>query len=106
MRKVSLPRGHFECRKCLNLGYLSQRLKPSDRFLETMLKLKNSLSPRNYSFERERDYERPRRMWKKTYERIQLRIEDLYWKSSRALYVRYSEMRNDEVFQNIFGPIE
>ena len=103
MRKVYLYRGHFECRKCLNLGYLSQRLNPSDRFLETMLKLKNHLPPRNYNFEHERDYERPRRMWKKTYEKIQLRISDLYWKSSRSLYLRYSDFRGDVNFQRIFG---
>lgn len=105
MRKVYLYRGHFECRKCLNLGYRSQRLNPSDRFLETMLKLKNLLPPRNYSFDRERDYERPRRMWNKTYEKIQSRIDNLYWKSSRSLYLRYSDIRNDPNFQGIFEPI-
>jgi hypothetical protein len=33
MRKLYCLEGRYLCRKCGNLGYYSQRLKPSDRFL-------------------------------------------------------------------------
>jgi hypothetical protein len=105
MRKLYFFNGHLECRRCLNLGYYSQRLKPSDRFIETMFKLKNYLRAKNYCFEDRTNEKRPRRMWNRTYDKIQSRIADLYWKSSRALYIRYSELRNDEVFQDIFEPL-
>lgn len=103
MRKVYLYRGHFECRKCLNLGYTSQRLKPSDRFLETMHKLKGSLIYKNGGFEN--TDKRPRGTWNRTYKRITSRIDKLYWKSSMALYLRYADIRNDEAFQDIFEPV-
>jgi hypothetical protein len=102
MRKVYFSNGRFECRKCLNLGYFSQRLKPCDRFLETMNKVKNSLISRNGGFNP--TDKRPRRMWNRTYSKIQHRISELYWKASKAQYMYYSSIRNDKEFQKIFEP--
>lgn len=79
IRKVYLFNRKFDCRKCLNLGYRSQRLIASDRFRETKFKIINTLKIRYGSEEK-----RPPRMWKKTYEKKLERIWRLERKSFRA----------------------
>lgn len=79
MRKVYFSNRRFECRKCLNLGYRSQRLVASDRFRETKSKIIDALTLQYGS-----EVERPPRMWKTTYRKKQERIRDLEQKSFRA----------------------
>jgi hypothetical protein len=62
MRKVYFKNRIFECRKCLNLGYRSQRLKASSRFRETKSKILAGLILQYGS-----EVKRPPRMWKTTY---------------------------------------
>ena len=96
MRKVYFSSGSFKCRKCLNLGYRSQRLIASDRFIETKLKIINSLIAKHGSQEK-----RPPRMWRKTYDKKLRRIDLLYWRSSRAHY--FENKKHMPEFSRFFG---
>jgi len=72
MRKVYFSNGAFHCRKCLKLGYCSQRLRACDGFIRMKWKVVESLEVRHGS-----EYKRPPRMWRKTYAKAHDRIQNL-----------------------------
>ncbi len=79
MKKVYFAHGAFHCRKCLNLGHHSQRLRACDGFIRMKWKIIESLEIKHGS-----QYKRPRRMWNKTFEKIQKRIDDISWRADMA----------------------
>lgn len=80
MRKVYFSHGAFHCRNCLGLGYLSQRLRASDSFLKTKRKIVESLEEKFGS-----EYQKPPRMWNRTFQRKLNRIEICEQKAYFAL---------------------
>lgn len=78
-RKVYFDHRAFYCRKCLNLGYYSQRLRACDGFVRMKWKIIESLEVKHGS-----EHKRPPRMWRKTYNRLQNRIRDLDWRGTVA----------------------
>lgn len=51
MRILYLKEGRFLCRECLNLGYYTQRLRPSGRILEKCRKIKDFLKSKGGSLD-------------------------------------------------------
>ena len=86
MRKVYFSDGAFHCRKCLRLGYESQRLRASDSFLNTKHKIKQSLKEKCGS-----EYQKPPRMWNKTFQRLLDRMEVC---EQKAYFSLLKEQRN------------
>ncbi len=83
MRKLYFANGAFLCRKCLNLSYHSQRLRPEDRFGIAKIEIEK------YIKRREGDLGlgiKPPRMHRKTFEKLKDRAEFYDAKSGLALY--------------------
>lgn len=76
MRKLYCKEGQYLCRKCAGLGYLSQRLRPSERCATMSYRTKNYLKNRAGSLER-----KPPWMKQHTFQKI------------RQKYVEYDEKR-------------
>jgi hypothetical protein len=74
MRKLYCAEGRFLCRKCLKLGYYSQRLRPSRRALVQSVNVKKRLSNKGGSLT-----EKPVRMWDRTFRGV------------KEQYLRYDE---------------
>ncbi len=71
MRILYCKDGKFLCRKCLNLGYYTQRLRPSERCLIMAMKVKESLKNRAGGL-----YRKPPWMKRKTFETLRERYFD------------------------------
>lgn len=93
MRKVYFSNRRFKCRKCLNLGYRSQRLNASDRFRETKSKIIGALILQYGS-----EVKRPPRMWKTTYWKKLERIRCLERRSFLACLARLKFMHKNMNF--------
>lgn len=93
MRKVYFANGAFCCRKCLNLGYYSQRLRASNGFIRMKWKIIESLVVKHGC-----EYRRPPRMWRRTYTRLQKCIENLELKAWSAF------VRDHPMFTGLSGP--
>lgn len=65
MRKLYCMQGEYLCRKCLNLGYLTQRLRTSNRHLIMANKIKMILENKSGSLDR-----KPPWMKKKTFKNL------------------------------------
>jgi len=74
MRKLYLLEGKYLCRKCANLTYYTQKLKPSDRFLFMSGKIKQKMHKGGGSFDRKLP-------WQKTHT----------FKKNRKKYIEYDE---------------
>lgn len=88
MRKVYFANGVFYCRKCLKLGYYSQRLRASDGFIRMKWKIIEGLAVKHGS-----EFMRPPRMWRKTYAKAQDRIETIEWKAWKAFVRDHPSIR-------------
>lgn len=80
MRKLYCVQGMYLCRRCAHLGYLSQRLRPTERLALMSYKVKDSLNSRAGSL----DQKPP---WMKAYT----------FQKMRRKYVKYDEMRFTEL---------
>ena len=60
MRKLYLLEGKYLCRKCANLGYYSQRLRPSQRCLYMCVKVEDSLHNMAGSLDRKPPWKKQR----------------------------------------------
>ena len=80
MRKLYCCRGIFLCRKCLNLGYYSQRVVPSHRFSLMQKKLEDKLKDAGGNL-----WQKPKWMHNKTFKIINARHSDYEWKSQLAM---------------------
>jgi ribosomal protein L37AE/L43A len=67
MRILYCSEGLFQCRKCLNIGYYSQRLRPSERYLVMCSTMRQYIKLRGGDLDRG---VRPFRMHKKHFSRI------------------------------------
>ena len=81
MRKLYCCGGVFLCRKCLNLGYYSQRVVPSTRFWLMQNKLEEKLKKAGGNL-----WKKPKGMHKRTFEKINKRHFDYEWKGEDALH--------------------
>lgn len=73
MRKLYCDQGVFNCRKCLNLGYYTQRLRPSERCLYMVVKVSKKLENMAGSLDR-----KPPWMKRRAFEGLKDR-DDEYW---------------------------
>lgn len=80
MRKLYCYRGIFLCRKCLTLGYYSQRIVSSHRFSLLQRKLEDKLKEAGGSL-----WKKPKSMHNKTFKMINDRHSAYEWKSEIAL---------------------
>lgn len=87
MRKLYCYGGLFLCRKCLNLGYYSQRVVPSERFHSQQQKIKRKLEISGGSF-----IDKPKYMRWSTYEKLRTKSIDYELKSEMALLNEVYEM--------------
>lgn len=78
LRKLYCVKGKYLCRKCANLGYYSQRLRPSERLAEQSYKVKKLL--KNYGGSLKK---KPPRMKRYTFQRL------------RRKFVKYDKMQFD-----------
>jgi len=106
MRKLYCSEGRYLCRKCLKLGYYTQRLRPSRRNLMMYVDIKDKLTQRFGSLEK-----RPIRMHTKTYYdflRRYLAYHEQWYEESvreaRAWYGAKVEPFIDGYFQPFFIP--
>lgn len=83
MRKLYCIQGKYLCRKCGNLAYYSQRLRPAERHIIMGLRVKTTLEHRGGSLEK-----RPPRMQKHTFHKF------------RRKYVAYDEKYFDALNQD------
>jgi Zn ribbon nucleic-acid-binding protein len=72
----------FLCRKCLNLGYESQRLRPTKRYEYMSKKIKKSINDKGGVFDR---YKKPPHMHTKRHEALHDKEFDYKEKSIQAL---------------------
>jgi hypothetical protein len=79
MRKLYCSNGKYLCRKCLKLGYYSQRLRPSKRAFVQSIKVKDKLTNRSGSL-----FKRPVRMKARTFKKL------------RQRYLKYDKQYHDE----------
>lgn len=90
MRKLYCYRGIFVCRKCLKLGYYSQRVTASTRCSLMQKKIEDALKNVGGSL-----WQRPKSMHRDTYEKIKARHWDYEWKCETAMaeecYKRFGE---------------
>lgn len=88
MRKLYCLEGRYLCRKCANLGYLTQRLRPSRRCLAMARKIKDKLEGMAGSLER-----KPPWMKQRTFKKLKSRHFEysvIKWdKASRRELVTY-----------------
>ena len=76
MRKLYCLKGKYQCRKCANLGYLTQRFRPEGRCLDMGMKIEKKLKNQGGSLSK-----RPVRMHCSTFKKL------------RKKYVVYDEKR-------------
>lgn len=87
MRILYDSNGIFVCRKCLNLGYYSQRIIPSHRFWLMERKLSEKLEKLGGSL-----YSKPKWMRERTFKKLKAKGNDLYWKGEAAVYEEVFKM--------------
>jgi len=87
MRKLYHSDGYFLCRKCLHLGYFSQRSAPAIRFSHIKSKLEKSLKGAGGAL-----WQKPKWMHRKTHEKLKERIEDYEKKHSEAMLEVFYKM--------------
>lgn len=85
MRKLYCDGGCFLCRKCLNIGYYTQCLRPSARYIYMAIKVEELLKNRLGSIDH-----KPLWMRQKTFEKLR----DRYWE--------YYEIKHDEATRREF----
>lgn len=85
MRKLYCIKGIYVCRKCAQLGYYSQRLRPSERNIVRSYNIENFLIQRGGSLE-----QKPPWMKKNTYQKY------------RIQYVKYHERYYSELTKELF----
>jgi len=73
MRKLYFSNGAFLCRKCLNLSYKSQRLRPSKRYEYMMNKLEEEVTKKKGCLALNK---RPKHMHQTTYTRLKNQLFD------------------------------
>jgi hypothetical protein len=90
MRKLYCKDGQFLCRKCLNLGYLTQRLRPSMRNFNMALKIEKKLLNKAGDLDA-----KPPWMKYKSYEKL----KDRYFEYSEIKYTEAlrTELLNQKV---------
>jgi len=79
MRKLYCIEGRYLCRKCANLGYYIQRLRPSERYSHMCSKVKAHLLNRAGTLE-----QKPPRMKRHTFQKLRIK------------YVKFDEKRHIE----------
>jgi len=86
MRKLYFLQGKYLCRKCANLGYYSQRLRPSERHLYMQMKIEKDLKNHAGSLDKKPP-------WKKlhTFQKIRKKYLDYDEKRFHAIH---KELRN------------
>jgi hypothetical protein len=77
MRKLYCMEGVYLCRKCANLAYYSQRLRPSERYASMSYKIADHLQNRGGSLEK-----KPPWMKRHTFQKLRIK------------YVKYDEKRS------------
>lgn len=99
MRKLYFASGAFLCRKCLNLGYYSQRLITSTRNMLLTSKIEDLLKSKGGSL-----YEKPKYMKQKTFERLRdkhFEYETKWHDGIRNELLSYYPNKRDEVLRLI-----
>lgn len=81
MRKLYQWGCLFLCRKCLKLGYYSQRLRPSKRFSRMERKIQDKLAQLGGN-----TYQKPKWMRQKTFEALKAKEHHYYWVAEKALW--------------------
>lgn len=93
MRKLYNNQGILLCRKCLNLGYYSQRLVPSVRCSIMQSRIEDSLDSRGGSI-----IEKPKWMRKHTFKKLKNRYWDYEFKQEEAMLREAREMFGISLF--------
>lgn len=78
MRKLYFAKGAFLCRKCLNLGYVSQRLRRSMYFSKVKNKIEKELEDKGGDL-----HTKPKLMKHKTFKAL----KDRYWACHEKFHV-------------------
>ena len=81
IRKLYFSNGTFLCRKCLNLGYYSQRLRPTKRYQYKCAKIENFITDKGGIM----GIKKPPHMKNKTYQKLKEIRCDYQEKSNLAL---------------------
>jgi hypothetical protein len=71
MRKLYCVKGQYQCRKCANLGYYTQRLRPEQRNMHMGFRIERGLKERGGSLEC-----KPPRMKKHTFRKLKKKCVD------------------------------
>lgn len=99
MRKLYFNGGVFLCRKCLNLGYFSQRLVASKRNMFLTSKIEKELKAKGGSL-----YDKPKYMKRKTFEWLRDKHfeYELKWDNAlRSELLSYYPNKRDEILRLI-----
>ena len=83
MRKLYFAYGAISCRKCLNLSYYSQRIRPTVRLRMTAGRIEKDVEKRGGDLELD---ERPPRMHKKTFQKLKAKAKYYSARSGQELY--------------------
>ncbi len=92
MRKLYCWFGHYLCRKCLNLSYYSQKIRPTVRFRMTARAIEKDVKKRGGDIEFD---EKPPRMHEKTFQRL---------KAKAKYYDARSEQELNKELRSWYGP--
>lgn len=103
MRKLYCLRGQYQCRKCGDLCYYSQLLRPSERFCIQRINIKNYIKARGGNIELDR---KPPRMHYRTFQKLKDRAEYYEAKSGIALHKELREWHGAKAEQAIDGWFE
>jgi hypothetical protein len=87
MRILYSDKGVFLCRKCLNLGYYTQRLRPSERLLIMASKIEKTLKNKAGDLNK-----KPLGMWQSTFEALKQR-------HSQYCGVKYNKAKDKEFLE-------
>ena len=83
MRFLYFAQGEFLCRKCLNLGYKTQRLRPTERFAFMCANIKKKVCNSGGNLSQGK---KPPRMHKKTFKRLKDQADYYNAKSGQEKY--------------------
>lgn len=84
----------FLCRKCLNLSYESQRLRPTKRYEYMKQKLKCAIKKQGGDLDL---YQRPKHMHNSTFKMFKSRYFDYFYQSSKAFYKEMKAWHGEKI---------
>lgn len=102
MRKLYCDNGRYACRKCLKLGYLSQRLRPYDRYLCMGTKVRDKLRNRAGDIRI-----KPPRMWARTFrqhQQVYLKYDEKWFHAANQELRDWGGAKAEPFIENFYFP--